>query len=51
MLAGFIYGVGEALVTAYLGSAYTQIIVFGIVILSLAVLPNGLLGRSAVKKV
>jgi branched-chain amino acid transport system permease protein len=51
MLAGFVYGVGEALVTAYLGSAYTQIIVFGIVILSLAVLPNGLLGRSAVKKV
>jgi branched-chain amino acid transport system permease protein len=51
MLAGFIYGVGEALVTAYLGSAYTQIIVFGIVIISLAVLPNGLLGRSAVKKV
>jgi branched-chain amino acid transport system permease protein len=51
MLAGFIYGVGEALVTAYLGSAYTQIIIFGIVILSLAVLPNGLLGRSAVKKV
>jgi branched-chain amino acid transport system permease protein len=51
MLAGFIYGVGEALVTAYLGSAYTQIIIFGIVILSLAVLPNGLLGRAAVKKV
>lgn len=51
MLAGFIYGVTEALVTILLGSAYTQIIVFGIVILSLAFLPNGLLGRSAVKKV
>lgn len=51
MLAGFIYGVTEALVTTLLGSAYTQIIVFGIVILSLAFLPNGLLGRSAVKKV
>ena len=36
MLAGFIYGVTEALVTTLLGSAYTQIIVFGVVILSLA---------------
>jgi branched-chain amino acid transport system permease protein len=34
-----------------LGSAYTQIIVFGVVILSLSLLPNGILGRSAVKKV
>jgi branched-chain amino acid transport system permease protein len=51
MLAGFIYGIAEALITALLGSAYTQIIVFGIVILSLSLLPNGILGRSAVKKV
>lgn len=51
MLAGFIYGITEALVTTLLGSAYTQIIVFGVVILSLAFLPNGLLGRPAVKKV
>ena len=51
MLAGFIYGIAEALITALLGSAYTQIIVFGIVILSLSLLPDGILGRSAVKKV
>jgi branched-chain amino acid transport system permease protein len=51
MIAGFLYGVIEALVTAFIGSAYTQIIVFGVVILSLALLPNGLFGRSAVKKV
>jgi branched-chain amino acid transport system permease protein len=41
----------EALVTAFFGSVYTQIVVFTLVIVALAVLPNGLLGRAAVKKV
>ena len=41
----------EALVTAFAGSTYTQIAAFGVVILALAVMPNGLLGRAAIKKV
>ncbi|MDB5602501.1 MAG: inner-rane translocator [Xanthobacteraceae bacterium] len=51
VLAGLAYGLIEAMVTAYLGSVYTQIVVFTIVILALAVMPNGLFGRAAVNKV
>ena len=51
MLAGFLYGLIEALVTAFAGSTYTQIVAFAVVILALAILPNGLLGRAATKKV
>jgi branched-chain amino acid transport system permease protein len=51
MLAGLLYGLIEALVTAYLGSVYTQIVAFSVVILALAFMPNGLLGRAAVNKV
>jgi branched-chain amino acid transport system permease protein len=51
MLAGLAYGLIEAMVTAYLGSVYTQIVAFSIVILALAFMPNGLLGRAAVNKV
>jgi branched-chain amino acid transport system permease protein len=51
MLAGLLYGLIEALVTAFFGSVYTQIVVFTVVILALAALPNGLFGRAAVSKV
>jgi branched-chain amino acid transport system permease protein len=51
MLAGLAYGLIEALVTAWFGSTYTQIVAFSIVILALAAMPNGLLGRAAVNKV
>lgn len=51
MIAGLLYGLIEALVTAYLGSTYTQIVVFSVIILALALRPNGLLGRAAVNKV
>jgi branched-chain amino acid transport system permease protein len=51
MLAGLAYGLLEALITAYIGSTYTQIVAFSIVILALALMPNGLLGRAAVNKV
>jgi branched-chain amino acid transport system permease protein len=51
VLAGLIYGVGEALITALLGSTYTQIVTFGLVILALALRPNGLFGRSELRKV
>jgi len=51
MLAGLLYGLIEASVTTFMGSTYTQIIVFAVVIIALAIMPNGLLGRAAAKKV
>lgn len=51
MIAGLLFGTAEALITATLGSGYTQILTFGLVIAVLALRPNGLFGRAAVKKV
>jgi branched-chain amino acid transport system permease protein len=51
VLAGLIYGVGEALIIALAGSTYSQITTFTLVILTLALRPNGLFGRAEVKKV
>jgi branched-chain amino acid transport system permease protein len=51
VIAGLIYGIAEALVTASLGSIYTQIVSFALVIVSLVVMPNGLFGRAEVRKV
>jgi branched-chain amino acid transport system permease protein len=51
MLAGLLFGVVEATITALLGSTYTQILSFALVIVALALLPNGLFGRAEVKKV
>ncbi|CUJ36970.1 branched-chain amino acid ABC transporter permease [Achromobacter xylosoxidans] len=51
MLAGLLFGVAEGLITVALGSGYTQIISFVLVIAILAMRPNGLFGRAAVRKV
>lgn len=51
MMAGLIYGVSEALITALFGSSYTHIVMFSSVIGALALMPQGLLGRAAIKKV
>lgn len=51
MIAGLVFGLMEAMITVFLGSSYTQIVSFALVILALALLPDGLLGRAAVKKV
>jgi branched-chain amino acid transport system permease protein len=51
MAAGLIFGITEAMITAFLGSAYTQILSFTLVIVALALMPNGLFGRAEVKKV
>jgi branched-chain amino acid transport system permease protein len=51
VIAGLVYGLIEALVTSFLGSVYTQIVVFSVVILALALMPNGLFGRAAINKV
>ena len=51
MIAGLLFGATEALITALLGSGYTQILTFALVIAALALMPNGLFGRADVKKV
>jgi branched-chain amino acid transport system permease protein len=51
ILAGLFYGILEALITGLLGSTYTQILTFAVVILALALMPTGLFGRAGVKKV
>jgi len=51
MLAGLIFGVVESLITALLGSSYTQILSFTLVIVALALMPHGLFGRAELKKV
>ncbi|MGH8263476.1 MAG: branched-chain amino acid ABC transporter permease, partial [Steroidobacteraceae bacterium] len=44
VLAGLLFGVVEALITSILGSAYTNILAFLLVIVALALKPQGLLG-------
>jgi branched-chain amino acid transport system permease protein len=51
MLAGILFGLVEALITSLLGSTYTQILSFALVIVALAAMPNGLFGRAEAKKV
>jgi branched-chain amino acid transport system permease protein len=51
MLAGLLFGATEALITALLGSTYTQILTFALVIVALALKPDGLFGHAEVKKV
>ncbi|MBP5946967.1 MULTISPECIES: branched-chain amino acid ABC transporter permease [unclassified Pseudomonas] len=49
--AGLLFGLSEALITLYFGSAFTQILTFALVILALAIRPNGLFGSQALVKV
>ncbi len=51
MVAGILFGVSEAVISASLGSGYTQILTFSLVILALALRPDGLLGKAQVRKV
>jgi len=51
VFAGFLFGVVEALITSMLGSAYTNILAFLLVIVTLAIKPYGILGQAGVKKV
>jgi branched-chain amino acid transport system permease protein len=51
MVAGIIYGIAESLITGLFGSPYTYILTFSVVIVALAIMPNGLFGRARVKKV
>ena len=49
--AGLLFGLTEALITLYFGSAFTQIFTFALVIVALAIRPNGLFGSRALVKV
>jgi branched-chain amino acid transport system permease protein len=51
VLAGLIYGVAEALITTAMGSTYTQIVTFALIIVALALRPDGLFGRAMVNKI
>jgi branched-chain amino acid transport system permease protein len=49
--AGLLFGLAEALITLYFGSAFTQIFTFALVIVALAIRPNGLFGSRVLVKV
>jgi len=51
VLAGLLYGLMEAGIISAFGSASSQILGFGLVILVLWISPNGLFGRASVRKV
>ena len=51
MVAGFLYGLIEATIAASMPAAYREIIGFGLVIVVLAIKPEGLFGRPAIRKV
>ena len=51
VIAGMLYGLIEAMTTAFLGSTYTQIVAFTSIIVVLFILPNGLFGRASASKV
>ena len=50
-VVGLLFGLAGSGITVALGSGYTHIITFALVIVALALRPNGLFGRAEVKKV
>jgi branched-chain amino acid transport system permease protein len=51
MLGGLVIGVAESFVTGYISSTYSNLIVFGLLIVVMLVRPSGLLGRVQLQKV
>jgi branched-chain amino acid transport system permease protein len=51
MLGGMLIGIAESFVTGYISSTYTNLIVFGILIVMMLVRPTGLLGKVPLEKV
>ncbi len=51
MLGGMLIGLAESFVTGYISSTYTNLIVFGILIVMMLVRPTGLLGKVPLQKV
>jgi branched-chain amino acid transport system permease protein len=51
MLGGLLIGLAESFVTGYISSTYSNLIVFGILIVVMLIRPSGLLGRAQLQKV
>lgn len=51
MLGGLVIGVAESFVTGYISSTYSNLIVFGILIVVMLIRPSGLLGQAQLQKV
>ena len=51
ILGGLLLGVAETMAAAYIGSAYKDIVAFGLLVLILLFRPTGLLGKPEVEKV
>ena len=51
MLGGLVIGLAESFVTGYISSTYSNLIVFGILIVVMLLRPSGLLGRAQLQKV
>jgi branched-chain amino acid transport system permease protein len=51
MLGGLLIGLAESFVTGYISSTYTNLIVFGLLIVVMLVRPSGLLGQVQLQKV
>jgi branched-chain amino acid transport system permease protein len=51
MLGGMLIGIAESFVTGYISSTYSNLIVFGILIVVMLLRPSGLLGRVQLQKV
>jgi branched-chain amino acid transport system permease protein len=51
MLGGLLIGIAESMITGYVSSTYTNLIVFGVLIAVMLVRPSGLLGQAQLQKV
>jgi branched-chain amino acid transport system permease protein len=51
MLGGLLIGLAESFVTGYISSTYSNLLVFGLLIVVMLVRPSGLLGQAQLQKV
>jgi branched-chain amino acid transport system permease protein len=51
MLGGLLIGLAQSFVTGYISSTYTNLLVFGLLIVVMVLRPTGLLGRTQLQKV
>jgi len=51
MLGGLLIGLAQSFVTGYISSTFTNLLVFGLLIVVMVVRPSGLLGRAQLQKV
>ena len=51
MLGGLVIGLAESFATGYISSTYSNLLVFGLLIIVMLIRPSGLLGRAQLQKV